>query len=379
MHEQQSSRSRERRQLVIGLTGVLGTMLSGCAFGGTAIPASQVTPGIPTQTTSPTPGTSPGTTLFVYRKHTEPVDDIAWSPDSTSLLSACNGRFDQVGHGIPSQLALWNARTGEPNPVLMTNQYSVTPAPLAWSPDGKMIALCGFPDASGSNWVGFLHAQTGKLLGTYEAVGANMLSQLAWSPDGSRLAIAGGRDVEICDASTRTKVASYPASLARPQPSNVVAWSSNGKTVASAAARDGHSLQFWNAQTGEPLHYFLGAKPDVAAWSPDGKMIVTGNAAQPPRVLDANTGQTLLTCQTGLADFRASAGHPHTIAWSPDSAHIAVATYQNQVQIWAVAQQKLVYTYHGHSGALSAVAWSPDGSLIASASYDKTVRVWQAL
>ncbi|GHO53305.1 hypothetical protein KSB_17800 [Ktedonobacter robiniae] len=189
--------------------------------------------------------------------------------------------------------------------------------------------------------------------------------------------------MEICDVSTRQKILSYPAPLlTQPQLSKVVTWSPDGNTIASAAAKDGHSLQFWNAHTGEPLHYFAGSKPDVAAWSPDDKMVAVGTASTPPQALDVQTGQVLLTCQTNLVSFGSSlfsSLHPHTISWSPDSAYIAVANDQAQVQIWNVAKQQLAYTYTEHRSLVSTVAWSPDGSRIASASYDNTVRVWQAV
>lgn len=42
--------------------------------------------------------------------------------------------------------------------------------------------------------------------------------------------------------------------------------------------------------------------------------------------------------------------HSHTVTWSPDGKYIALATDQQQVQIWNVASQKLVYTYHEHTG-----------------------------
>lgn len=383
MSERQSDISLGRRRVVLGLTGLMGVMVTGCSFGGTNTPTSQgTTTATPQMATTPTPKVTPGTTLYVYQKHTEQIDDMAWSPDSKYIISASNGIFSQVGKGTPSQVYIWDARTGEPNAIFTTNQYSVTPAPLAWSPDGKMIAMWEFPAADGTDWVSIWDTQMGKHLGTYET--RNRFSQLAWSPDSSRLAVAGSLDVEICNASTREKVLSYPASLppGTSQPSNVVAWSPDGKTIASAAAKDGHSLQFWNANTGEPLHYFVGSKPDVAVWSPDGKMIATGNANTSPQVLDINTGQALLTCQASLVSFGPSPWspvHPHTVSWSPDSKYIAVANDQNQVQIWEVAKQNLAYTYTEHSGPVSAVAWSPDGSRIASASYDKTVRVWQAL
>jgi len=40
--------------------------------------------------------------------------------------------------------------------------------------------------------------------------------------------------------------------------------------------------------------------------------------------------------------------------------------------------RKMLYTYTGHAGCVTAVAWSPDGTCIASASEDETIQVWNA-
>lgn len=392
MNHQKDIDLRGRRQVVLGLAGLLGTMVSGCATsstgssttqGGETVTVQATVPATPT--TTPTPITIPGTTLYVYRNHTINVDDLAWSPDSKYILSISSGTFSQVPGGIPAQIYVWKARTGEPNTAFLGSRtYGI--APVAWSYDGTMIAMSDWPSSGdGSVNTSIYDAHTGKRTGGYTSRNGS-IRQLTWSPNSRLLAIAGGCNVNIYNANTEAKVLSYPTPGA--QPSNVVAWSPDGNIIASAAAKDGHSLQFWNAHTGAPLYYFSGPKPDVAVWSPNGKMIATGKAfTQSPQVLDSTTGQTLLTCQTNLTTLGESAADaryitwskPHTITWSPDSKYIAVANDQNQVQIWEVATQKLAYTYTKHSAPVSAVAWSPDGSCIASASYDKTVQIWQAL
>ncbi|GHO53306.1 WD40 repeat domain-containing protein [Ktedonobacter robiniae] len=155
----------ERRQIVLGLAGLMGAALTGCSFDGTNTSTLQPTPGTTSQpTTTLTSKVARGTTLYVCQKHTEQVDDIAWSPDSAYIISASNGIYSQVGKGKPSQLYVWNSRTGEPNETFSINQSSAMPAPLAWSPDGKMIAICELSDAGGNDWVSFWDTQRGNLL-----------------------------------------------------------------------------------------------------------------------------------------------------------------------------------------------------------------------
>ena len=62
-----------------------------------------------------------------------------------------------------------------------------------------------------------------------------------------------------------------------------------------------------------------------------------------------------------------------SVAWSQKGTHLSVGTYDGQVQIWDVQNQKLVRTMGGHMHRVSASAWS--GSMVASGSKDKQIFV----
>src|SRR5205085_2306954 len=51
---------------------------------------------------------------------------------------------------------------------------------------------------------------------------------------------------------------------------------------------------------------------------------------------------------------------------------------QSPVVMRVQTARKMLHTYTGHSGCVTAVAWSPDGTRIASASEDETIQVWNA-
>lgn len=375
MSDQQKLVSYRRRQVLIGL---LGVAMTGCSFGNTgntSNPSStsqNVTPQITTPTATPAPTSAWGATLVVYKSLGTQIQDLVWSPDSKYIATGMS-QGTQV-----SAIRIVDATTGQE----LDQIFNGWP-PLAWSPDGKMLASADLP---GSSKVIIASAQTGQALTSFQSTNATIY-QLTWSPDTSRLAVAGSEGVEIWNATTGKKVLSYPTSASKLiQPSLVVAWSPDGEIIASAAAKNGHSLQFWNARSGQPLYYFPGTSPTVAVWSPDGKKIATGSTrGQSPRVLDSNTGQVLLATQAqlpllpGLGQTAVRGALPHAISWSPDNKYIAFADVQNQVQVWHVASKSHIYTYTKHSGPVLAVGWSPSGSYIASSSNDNTMRVWQAL
>ena len=64
------------------------------------------------------------------------------------------------------------------------------------------------------------------------------------------------------------------------------------------------------------------------------------------------------------------------VAFSPDGARLASASYDGTVRVWDPATGTALATLTGHDGRVDAVAFSPDGRLVASAGNDRTVRVW---
>jgi WD40 repeat protein len=66
------------------------------------------------------------------------------------------------------------------------------------------------------------------------------------------------------------------------------------------------------------------------------------------------------------------------VAFSPDSARLASASYDKTVKIWDASSGECLQTLEGHSDWVLSVAFSPDSARLASASRDKTVKIWDA-
>jgi len=47
-------------------------------------------------------------------------------------------------------------------------------------------------------------------------------------------------------------------------------------------------------------------------------------------------------------------------------------------QIWDLREGRLLFTIHGHKGAINHGAWSPDGQFFATGGADQLVMVWQS-
>ncbi|HEX4713598.1 MAG TPA: hypothetical protein VH164_01590, partial [Ktedonobacteraceae bacterium] len=220
---------------------------------------------------------------------------------------------------------------------------------------------------------------------------------LAWSPDGKSLALVGPYldptvtastpsylykepQIMIVDASTgRTIVTHYSASI---YPSNysVLAWSPNGRYVASYTG----SVDVWDALSAQQVSSYNNNGSDpynnngsvfiapALAWSPDGRRIASSLGPE-VRISYALSGKQVLTYKGHTQTVRA-------IAWSPDGRHMATGGDDDTVQIWNVTNGLLLSTYRQHTDSILALAWSPNGGFIASGagSADGTVRIWIA-
>jgi WD40 repeat protein len=106
-----------------------------------------------------------------------------------------------------------------------------------------------------------------------------------------------------------------------------------------------------------------------AAFSPDGKRIVTASFDNTARIWDAATAKEIEVLRGHAVD---------SAAFSPDGKRIVTASFDNTARIWDAATAKEIAVLHGHGDRVYSAAFSPDGSRIVTASWDKTARIWDA-
>jgi WD40 repeat protein/energy-coupling factor transporter ATP-binding protein EcfA2 len=152
------------------------------------------------------------------------------------------------------------------------------------------------------------------------------------------------------------------------------AFSPDGKRIVTAS--QDKTARVWDAETGKPIGVPLRGHEDVvysAAFSPNGKRIVTASWDDTARIWDAETGKPIGEPLNGHGKTVFSA------TFSPDGRRIVTASRDDTARIWDAETGKPIgEPLEGHDGAVWSAAFSPDGKRIVTASQDKTARVWDA-
>jgi WD40 repeat protein len=238
--------------------------------------------------------------------------------------SACAlALFAAAGLGLAARSS---ARAGGPGARLVGKHKDV--ACLALSPDGKTAAT-----GSWDNSIKLWDVASGKELRALAQHKGAVLA-LAFAPDGKTL-LSGGDDKAT------------------------VRWDVAGQVLETETAT-------------------YKAAVEAVAFSPDAKLFATGSAEK-AHVWKLPQGQHQLVLDDPALPAPRERAHRrpiHGLAFSPDSTKLATGSGDETVKLWEVASGKLLRTFEGHSGRVTAVAFTPDGKKLASGCSDHNVRIW---
>lgn len=308
--------------------------------------------------------------------HTDYVTSVAWSPDSTRLVS---GSYDTT-------VKVWDALKGTLIIIYQGPEgHTDVVTCVSWSPDGKYIAS-GSWDATIKVW----DVSAGKLHTTYQS-GAKAVNAVGWSYDSKYIASGSSepknilRAVKIWNIMTGQEILQYANDYYN---IHAVAWTLNTNDLI-ATGTDYNRVYLQDFKKNTTMLIYADCLDDVntLAWAPlslDKFYIASGSGPYDPtsslsdnnvgdttvRIWDASTGQTIFVYK----------GHPRSVlslSWSPNGKYIASGGADKTVQVWVPFTGQLIARYTAHANDVEAVAWSPDGQYIASGSFDHTVHIWQ--
>ena len=299
--------------------------------------------------------TSPLYALELKLRHTLAchADHVVFSPDGKTLAAV----------GGSGEIKLWDLATGK-STAISTGREGKEGWPVTFSPDSRTLALLGkggtielrdlangkpittlvghadrvYALAFGSSGkivasvehdkINLWDLATTKIIATYKVDAAKYVGveYLAFSPDGKFLAsIAGDKEVELWDLSTGKSTVLFHEKKTREWAIFAgVAFSPDSKTVAVAGRLARETIQLWSVATGKESITLAGHKPcgiDSFAFEADGETIISvGGLQAQVKVWDVATGKNTATLGLSEEDNRES--FPRT--FSPDGKMLAL-------------------------------------------------------
>ncbi len=206
-------------------------------------------------------------------RHDDVVHELAFSPDG-KLLASCG--YDRL-------IKLWDVEAKREARVLRDHSDSVYG--LAFSPDGKLLAS-GAADRAVKVW----DVLTGNRLYTL-GESTDWVYAVAWSPDGRHLAAAGvDRSIRIWEVDVRGGRVVHSV-FAHEAPVTRLVYSPDGKVLYSASEDGG--IKAWDSARMVERHVYA-KQPEVPlalALRPDRKQLAVGRFDGAVMLLDEATGK----------------------------------------------------------------------------------------
>jgi WD40 repeat protein len=233
---------------------------------------------------------------------------------------------------------------------------------LAFSPDGKLLAIAGFEELK------LWDVEAGKLRATLPMALRFWVTGLAFSPDGKVLAY-GFSPVE--DLPIRIKLVLLDVATLKELPGpeertgqvGAMAFLPDGKTLVWSTA--GPELMFWDVAS-RKVRLSVSAQGAITslALAPDGKRVATTHGGGGVKVWDTATGKE-------LHSFRSKDHSPGRLRFSPDGKSVAfINPHSYSVQVWEpeVCKDRVAHAAKEDMvvGRITALAFSPDGKVLAT-------------
>jgi len=296
-------------------------------------------------------------------------------PDQISGLSvSADGKLVAIGSSHGGGVSVWDINKRHVVDVLAEDEGSVR---TAFSPTEPLLAFAG---ATSTNcMLHFWNAETGQMIGEFPLSGVGC-SGLFFSPDGKTLvtgtALTGTGDITLWSVPDGEKLAIIPDKPEHFATATTPFAVTEDLSLAAVSYSQGSRIKVIDLNDNGSIYWTAPASKEevtALAFSPDGKMLASaaGWDEKDIRLWDVDSGE----------EIRRLEGHKKYVSsmvfW-PDGRRLASSSGDQTIRIWDVKSGVCEGTLVGHQLEVFRVALFPDGKTLVSASKDGEVCVWDA-
>ncbi len=300
----------------------------------------------------------------------KPVLSLAISPDGQWLAGSGSGG-----------LTIWHAATG----AVRLHRPDALAAHLAYTADGgALISARGLhtPEKgsrAASVWVRTWDGATGtEIAKSSLTFDVGEVGQHALTADGTALlGFTPDARLRVWDLARGSEIATLDAQAADPSIERAMmhfmTLALDRKTLVWQL---GPTTLVWDLQTKKIRLKNFQAHPwsFAVALSPDGKLLACHRGG-PPHIVQ------LWDCDAGkqVAELHGFGGHVYEMAFSPDGKLLATGDEFGTIRLMDVATGKEIAALKGHGGTISSLVFASDGRWLFSAGLDGLVRRWRPI
>jgi WD40 repeat protein/tRNA A-37 threonylcarbamoyl transferase component Bud32 len=286
-------------------------------------------------------------------RHVRAIMHGSFSADGQRVATASDDRTARV----------WNATSGAPISPPMVHGSAVNHA--HFSPDGQWLVT-----ASDDNGAHLWNATTGTAVPP-KVLHHGTLRCVAFCPDGCQLLTASN--------DTTVRLLHLPPEHLRTTPPRGDKYRPNVAGASTGTSREGRvikihadrSARVHNAATGEPLSPPLRHSSYVlqAAFSPDGRRVVTASDDDTARVWDVATGELV------GPPLKHSGSVLHA-EFSPDGRLVVTGSMDETARVWNAATGEAITPPLRHCCEVRHATFSADGGQVITTGTDGVARTW---